>query len=78
MFNRHGDYTYHAENQSEVKMSKLQLQMMRRDIERCSNRLRVNYDKNTDYSQIKSFVLLDIINNLESVMTGLDSTTDET
>ena len=59
-------------------MSKLQLQTMRRDIERCSNRLRVNYDENTDYSQIKSFVLLDIINNLESVMTGLDSTTDET
>lgn len=58
-------------------MSKLKLQMMRRDIERCNNRLRVNYDEGTDYSQIKSFVLLDIMNNLESVMNGLNSTTDE-
>jgi hypothetical protein len=59
-------------------MGKLEIQMMRRDIERQSNRLRVHYDEHTDYSKIKSFVLLDIMNNLEKVMNRLDSYTDET
>ena len=40
-------------------------------VEKNCRRLRVNYDEHTDYSQIKSFILLDILNNLESVKSGL-------
>ena len=40
-------------------------------VEKSCRRLHVNYDEHTDYSQVKSFILLDIINNLESVKSGL-------
>jgi len=40
-------------------------------VEKSCARLRVGYDEHTDYSQIKSFILLDIINKLESVRSDL-------
>ena len=40
-------------------------------VEKSCRRLHVNYDEHTDYSQIKSFILLDIINKLESVRSDL-------
>ena len=40
-------------------------------VEKSCRRLHVNYDEHTDYSQINSSILLDIINNLESVRSGL-------
>ena len=40
-------------------------------VEKSCRRLNVNYDEHTDYSQINSSILLDIINNLESVRSGL-------
>ena len=48
-------------------MSERKLQNIIEMVNRNCDRLRVNYDEHTDYSQIKSFVLLDIINKLESV-----------
>ena len=40
-------------------------------VEKSCARLRVGYDEHTDYSQIKSFILLDILNDLGSVSSGL-------
>jgi len=40
-------------------------------VEKSCARLRFNYDKHTDNSQIKSFILLDILNDLGSVSSGL-------
>jgi len=52
-------------------MSERKLQNIIEMVNRNCDRLRVNYDEHTDYSQIKSSVLLDIINKLESVRSDL-------
>ena len=44
-------------------------------VEKNCQTLHVNLDTDTDYTQIRSSVLLDVINNLESVRCGLSGLT---
>ena len=52
-------------------MKKLNIEHLINKVDNCEMKLRAIFDKDFDYSKIKSKTLLDVLNELDSVKSGL-------